>query len=197
MHLTSVFVRVLKEDPVRVNKSYGGEWDGKKEKKERGRRMIWKEILQTHCIRPRRCGPRSRYLRHTATGPGCRYTPQTHWPHMWSGSSHTNTQRCPELLHTQRNRGLQLIRYVDRNHVFVHWHLCFCHLHITEVKAWHVQVETFQLKSHQPASESWFSQRHLAEEKENLAAEKLKKDCTNMRDLWIVCSPAKPMIPAE
>lgn len=30
------------------------------------------------CIRLHRCGPHSRCLRHTATGPGCRCTPQMH-----------------------------------------------------------------------------------------------------------------------
>lgn len=80
------------------------------EKKVKSDSVAMKERhkLDTHCIRPHHCGPRSRCLRRTAIGPGCRYTPRMRWPHMWSGSSHTNTQHCPELLQTYKYEWLEL-----------------------------------------------------------------------------------------
>lgn len=78
-------------------------------KKLKATQLPWKkDKLETHCIRPHHCGPRSRCLRHTAIGPECRYTPRMRWPHMWSGSSHTNTQHCPELLQTYKYEWLEL-----------------------------------------------------------------------------------------
>lgn len=66
---------------------------------------VWFVTFFTYCIHPHHCGPHSRCPRHIATGPGCRYTRQTHWLHMWSGFSHTNTPRYTELLYTQRKSG--------------------------------------------------------------------------------------------
>lgn len=113
---------------LKLTNSGRSQRDGNKEKRKERRG------LRTHCIRPRHCGPRSRCLHRTATGPGCRYTPRTHWPRMWSGSSHTNTRRCTELLHTHTNTQEERVTArvgISGSYLFMCCLLCFRRLNIS------------------------------------------------------------------